>query len=264
MDRKEYTRIQIKSSAWTRRHPENMALARDSINEFLTFVPTDHSVLEIGAGDGYSLDLLEGKGYQKLMGCDINLAKLNVAKTYEHIVSVQDVHDLGFADQAFDAVYCAHTLEHTHNGYRAVKEIYRILRPGGIVFIIVPDHFRYYGDTFVESQEVIGLRERSMDFFEELMYKRTGMRSLIQRNQFPFTMKLLLWVLLDANFEVQWVSRIARNGPELWAAAMRHENSRNGVNPIRARNWGEASFGGKLWLNIKKPIGYLRRIIFPG
>lgn len=48
-------------------------------------------------------------------------------------------------DGAFDYVVCTEVLEHTLRPWDAVDEIWRILRPGGLVFITVPFNFRIHG-----------------------------------------------------------------------------------------------------------------------
>lgn len=45
----------------------------------------------------------------------------------------------------FDALICTEVLEHVNQPFDAVKEIYRILKPGGKVFISTPYNFRIHG-----------------------------------------------------------------------------------------------------------------------
>jgi SAM-dependent methyltransferase len=254
MRREEYIRIQVESSVWTRTSPNSMALVRDAVREFRKYAPEAHRVLEAGCGDGYSIDVLKAKGYQRVVGCDINLAKLKVAASFGHTVIVQDLHNLGFRSQVFDAVYCTHTLEHTYGAYQALQEICRVLRPGGLVFIIVPDHFRLYGDTFVEPHEVIPIEERPRGLFEDILFERRGIRSSTPRNQFPFTMKLLLAVLVKTGFDVQWAARIARDGPELWAIATKPELESDSVKPLISRAWSDQPSVSKLWRKLTKRV----------
>jgi len=49
-----------------------------------------------------------------------------------------DVHDLPFADSAFDFVYCSHLLEHTIDPTRAIAELQRVARGG---YIEVPSEY---------------------------------------------------------------------------------------------------------------------------
>jgi SAM-dependent methyltransferase len=48
-------------------------------------------------------------------------------------------------DNTFDFVLCTEVLEHTIQPFDAIKEIYRILKPGGILFLSVPCNFRIHG-----------------------------------------------------------------------------------------------------------------------
>jgi SAM-dependent methyltransferase len=48
---------------------------------------------------------------------------------------IEDVHHLSFADDSVGAVIALDTLEHVADPLRALEEIHRVLRPGGIVAI---------------------------------------------------------------------------------------------------------------------------------
>lgn len=73
-------------------------------------------------------------------------------------------------DSSFDFVVCTEVLEHVRRPFEAVKEIERILRPGGMVFVSTPFNFRIHGPLpdcwrFTEH----GLRELFCDFDVELL-----------------------------------------------------------------------------------------------
>lgn len=53
-----------------------------------------------------------------------------------------DIHDLPFADNSQEALICIAVLEHVKNPFKAVDEMYRVLKPGGFCFTYVP--FLYY------------------------------------------------------------------------------------------------------------------------
>jgi len=48
-------------------------------------------------------------------------------------------------DDAYDYLVCAEVLEHTLKPWTAVDEIWRILKPGGFLFLSVPFNFRIHG-----------------------------------------------------------------------------------------------------------------------
>ena len=51
---------------------------------------------------------------------------------------VADITELPFVDDSVDAVICEFVLEHLPGPERVVKEIKRILKPGGLVYVAVP------------------------------------------------------------------------------------------------------------------------------
>src|SRR4051812_6272574 len=57
-----------------------------------------------------------------------------------------DIHALPISDDSFDCVFCTGTLEHVRDPAQAVRELHRILRPGGIVHIDVPFIQGYHPD----------------------------------------------------------------------------------------------------------------------
>jgi SAM-dependent methyltransferase len=48
-------------------------------------------------------------------------------------------------DEAYDFVTCTEVLEHTLQPFDAVDEIWRLLKPGGMVFASTPFNFRIHG-----------------------------------------------------------------------------------------------------------------------
>lgn len=55
---------------------------------------------------------------------------------------VGDIHQMPLTDNSVDAIICIAVLEHVEEPQQAIREIYRVLKPGGYCFIHVP--FLYY------------------------------------------------------------------------------------------------------------------------
>jgi len=49
-----------------------------------------------------------------------------------------EITKIEMADASFDVILCSHVLEHVHDDRRAMRELWRILRPGGRAMIQVP------------------------------------------------------------------------------------------------------------------------------
>src|SRR5262249_14942907 len=78
-----------------------------------------------------------------------------------------DLQQLPFEDQSYDLVYASHVLEHILNDSKAVRELRRILRPGGIAVLPVPivsDRTIEYGEA--NPYEAGHVRAPGLDYFE--------------------------------------------------------------------------------------------------
>ena len=73
---------------------------------------------------------------------------------------VGDMRDLPIADASFDFVFASHVLEHIAEDRRAIGELYRILKPGGIAVLPVPivceETIEYPGPVASEDGHVRG------------------------------------------------------------------------------------------------------------
>jgi SAM-dependent methyltransferase len=56
-----------------------------------------------------------------------------------------DVEALQFQDRTFDAAVCWSVLEHIPRPQAAIAEIYRVLKPGGLIWVQLPFLFPYHG-----------------------------------------------------------------------------------------------------------------------
>jgi SAM-dependent methyltransferase len=77
-----------------------------------------------------------------------------------------DVTDLAFPDASFDAVICNHVLEHVPDDRRAMREIRRVLKPGGWALLLVPDVVEH-GDVTDEDPSVTAPVDRLARFGQE-------------------------------------------------------------------------------------------------
>ena len=59
---------------------------------------------------------------------------------------VGDIHALPFADDSQDAIVCMSVLEHVEDPITATKELYRVLKPGGLCFVYVPFLYYYHAE----------------------------------------------------------------------------------------------------------------------
>jgi len=101
-------------------------------------------ILNIGCGPGVMSKELSQKGYN-LVELDISkkMVKEAIKKSKQLKIKnmplffVGDIENLCFLDSQFDAIICLGTLQLV-NDKKAIKEMYRVLKPGGTIIIAVP------------------------------------------------------------------------------------------------------------------------------
>lgn len=67
-----------------------------------------------------------------------------------------DLHDIPFADNTYDVIFCNHVLEHVEDDARCMRELYRVLKPGGFAILQVPIDYqraKTYEDPSITSAE---------------------------------------------------------------------------------------------------------------
>lgn len=72
-----------------------------------------------------------------------NEVTLNI-QSFKNVDCVGDGHRIPFSDNTFDSVICNAVLEHVHNPEQIVKEIFRVLKPGGRVYAEIPFMFFFH------------------------------------------------------------------------------------------------------------------------
>ncbi|MGE0588147.1 MAG: class I SAM-dependent methyltransferase [Cyclobacteriaceae bacterium] len=84
-----------------------------------------------------------------------------------------DIHEMPFQDNSFDMVLCNHVLEHVESDITAIKEIQRVLRPGGYAILQVP-FFSPVPDVTLEDTSVTDPRERERLFGQDDHVRKFG------------------------------------------------------------------------------------------
>ena len=101
-------------------------------------------VLEVGCGRGFYLKTLKNVWPNlTVTGIDLNQEYLDMAKRFLEGMEVElikaNATKLPFKDNSFDRAIGTEILEHIPDDQGAISEMYRVLKPGGIVMITVPN-----------------------------------------------------------------------------------------------------------------------------
>ena len=147
--------------AYTHGHAESVLRshrARTAANSAAYLVPhltAGDRLLDVGSGPGtITADL--ARRVREVVAVEITeeaaeLTRAELARQgLEHAdVRVDDVHGLGFGDGEFDVVHAHQVLQHVSDPVRALEEMARVTRPGGVVGVRDSDYaaFAWYPES---------------------------------------------------------------------------------------------------------------------
>lgn len=114
-------------------------------------LPEGSRILDIGCGSGRHTAAAYGLDHAFVVGADPDQSDLTQARdrlNFHHHVGAHgngswhllsaDATDLPFRDNYFDLVICSEVLEHIPDHRQAIREVVRVVRPGGQLAVSVP------------------------------------------------------------------------------------------------------------------------------
>jgi 2-polyprenyl-3-methyl-5-hydroxy-6-metoxy-1,4-benzoquinol methylase len=141
--------------------------------EYIAPVAGKH-ILEIACGRGGFASLLASKG-AAVFGADFSNVALNIAhqkaigdETLRIAFAQADAQQLPFPDKSFDIVVSCETIEHLPDPLQGLKEMSRVCRKGGLLYLTTPNYFNAMGLYFLYAK----LRGRKATPGEDQPYDR--------------------------------------------------------------------------------------------
>jgi glycosyltransferase involved in cell wall biosynthesis/SAM-dependent methyltransferase len=118
-------------------------------------------ILDCGCGMGVYLMLLGKLHRLDLVGVDGDMSRLHWARreAVPADLGQVDITRLPFANNSFDRVLMSEVLEHIGDDRRAAEEVWRVLRPGGVLALSVPHaNYPWAWDPINKTIERVGAR----------------------------------------------------------------------------------------------------------
>lgn len=146
--------------------------------KFKDYLSKNPVVLDLGCGQGRDLKILATLGLKKLVGIDISMSQLMLAKQRRVAKLVHsNFETMPFEDEVFDGAWSCVTLLHVARGEMdsMIKKVKRILKKDGIFFISL--------------QEGIGKQKVERDIYDNVpmiihYYKPDEIQKILKNNGF--------------------------------------------------------------------------------
>ncbi|CCB68790.1 class I SAM-dependent methyltransferase [Flavobacterium branchiophilum] len=127
-----------------------------------------------------------------------------------------DICNLPFEDNHYDVIFCNHVLEHIPDDTKAMQELYRVLKPGGMAILQIPqdlnrattfaddsitdekerakifgqyDHVRVYGRDYFDKLRSIGFQVVEVDYTAQMNAEMVRKYCLAQGEILPICFK---------------------------------------------------------------------------
>lgn len=162
------------------RNPEEPAWVNKRLEEITASFSQyrqNNRLLDVGCGGGTLLNAARTNGWNA-RGVDVSESVAEHVRGLGFNVFRGELHEAGFPDSEFDVVTAAELVEHLFDPQTVLKEIQRILRPGGVLWTTTP-HWRGL------SARLLGLKWRVVSPPEHLqLFSMTGLRTLLSNAGF--------------------------------------------------------------------------------
>jgi 2-polyprenyl-3-methyl-5-hydroxy-6-metoxy-1,4-benzoquinol methylase len=166
-------------------------------------IPNKGRMLDVGCGDGSIVKLAKDLGWDA-EGLDFDPQAVETARREGLSIRAGKLEEQSYPEGAFDFVHMSHVIEHVHNPLVVLREVRRVLRPGGLLVAMTPNAdswgHRHFGpdwaaldpprhlhifnaDTlaaltkrtgFVRSTITTTLRITKFDFLESRLIRKAG------------------------------------------------------------------------------------------
>lgn len=119
----------------------------------------DDLILDCACGRGFYLNMLRYVSKCRLIGLEldwpvIQKAQRNVGHLPDLLLTNANIYQLPYADDTFDGVILSEILEHVDRDVDGLKEVFRVLKPGGVVAVTVPNaNYPFWWDPINRTLE---------------------------------------------------------------------------------------------------------------
>ena len=111
-------------------------------------------VLDAACGEGYGTAMLAAAGAVRAVGVDVDEATItHAAQRYGPEFARANVEALPFEDGAFDLAVSFETIEHVGDAAATLRELRRVLAPGGLLVVSTPNKHEYLVENEFHTRE---------------------------------------------------------------------------------------------------------------
>lgn len=144
------------------RNEADMAFKKRVQTIFEWIEPTDDKIIfDCACGRGFYLNMIRTVSKARLVGLELDpdviaKTKRNIGHLPNITLTRANIYAQPFPDGYFDAAILSEILEHVDDDVRGLREVYRVLKPGGVIAITVPNaNYPFWWDPINKTLESV-------------------------------------------------------------------------------------------------------------
>jgi len=134
--------------------------------------------LDIGCANGFLLKQAKDFGFTNVHGSEISLKAIESADTSVQKNIIQGPFNLkNYSENFFDVVFFAMIIEHFENPNQFIRDVYKILKPGGFLIGITHDEKHFLSRLFKNKHPIINDEHISV-------FDKKTLQQIMKKNNF--------------------------------------------------------------------------------
>jgi SAM-dependent methyltransferase len=178
--------------------PPALRDSRELISEMMRSVPQNGRVVDLGCGARDQAQPIESVGY-RYVGVDYSNSSADL---------LADAHSIPFADSTFECVFSYAVLLHLHSPFLAIREIERVLSPGGLFVGTASQGEPFQASYFHHTAwGLVSLAQSTTTLQLSRLWCGPGtLRSLATTGRYPRVIKMLLAAVDRTDVWAPWLA----------------------------------------------------------
>lgn len=132
------------------------------------------SILDLGCGSGLLVDILIGEGYDST-GFDFSSRVINYARSHKRGLYIYGTIDDIW--KQYDLVIMSHLLEHIEKPVEYLRRVANLIKPSGLLLLVVPNLDGYDPDSMWRRESHITL----FDHTHNMAFSKKGLTLLLEK-----------------------------------------------------------------------------------
>lgn len=162
------------------------------------------SILDIGSGTGYFADTMKRAGWQ-VKGIEINEKARSYAKSIFALDILGPESIATIQTGSFDCITLWHVLEHFHDPFSYASEIVRLLKPGGVCIIALPNSGSFDAGHYGKFWAAYDVPRHLWHFNPETFRRFTDKAGFVTENMLTLPLDLFYISILSEKYKGSWL-----------------------------------------------------------